>query len=118
MATPCDILDSLSVLGDVLQLSLSVRGAFLLPGASLADEGSSGRHRSHVHPKGERKTEVISAKKTAATVKEYASAKTAITKISEHIVVCCLAGGRNVILTLLTVLDLILHSQNVSRTKM
>lgn len=85
MATPCDILDSLSVLGDVLQLSLPVRGAFLLPGASLADEGSSGRHRSHVHPKGERKTEVISAKKKEAAVKEDAAI---IIKIIEHVVVC------------------------------
>lgn len=50
-------LPSLSLLGDVLQLSLPIRGAFLFPGKRFAAKRSSGWHRSHVHPEGERKTD-------------------------------------------------------------
>ena len=54
---------SLFLLGDVLQLSLPVRGAFLFPGKRFDDERSSGRHRSHVHPEGERETDDSDQKK-------------------------------------------------------
>lgn len=39
--------------GDVLQLSLPLRGALLLPGERFDAEGSSGWHRAHVHAQGE-----------------------------------------------------------------
>lgn len=42
-----------SFTGDVLQLSLSLRGAVLLPGQGFDAEGVGGRHRSHVHSKGD-----------------------------------------------------------------
>lgn len=54
---------SLPLLGDVLQLPLPVCGAVLFPGPRLDAEGSSGRHRSHVHPQGERKPASIFSEK-------------------------------------------------------
>lgn len=56
MATRCNVLTMFPPLGDVLQLPLPLRGALLLPGTRPDAEGSRGWDRSHVYPKGQRKT--------------------------------------------------------------
>lgn len=39
--------------GDVLQFSVSLRGALLFPGQGFDAEGVGGRDRSHVHSQGD-----------------------------------------------------------------